>query len=53
MSNITIFEESSSLPTVRRESRLADKISSGTSLRRIQTNTNGTFKRIVGGEQIG
>lgn len=53
MSNITIFEESSNLPTVKRESRLADKISSGTSLRRIQTNTNGTFKRIVGGEQIG
>jgi hypothetical protein len=53
MSNITIFEESSSLPTVKRESRLADKISSGGGLRRIATNTNGTFKRIVGGEQIG
>jgi len=53
MSNITIFEEQSGLITVKRESRLADKISSGTSLRRIQTNTNGTFKRIVGGEQIG
>jgi hypothetical protein len=53
MSNITIFEEGSSLPTVRRESRLADKISSGGGLRRIATNTNGTFKRIVGGEQIG
>jgi len=53
MSNITIFEEQSGLVTVKRESRLADKISSGSSLRRIQTNTNGTFKRIVGGEQIG
>jgi hypothetical protein len=53
MSNITIFEEGSSLPTVKRASRLADKISSGGGLRRIQTNTNGTFKRIVGGEQIG
>jgi len=53
MSNITIFEEQSGLATVKRESRLADKISSGTSLRRIATNTNGTFKRIVGGEQIG
>lgn len=53
MSNITIFEQPNSLPTVKRESRLADKISSGSSLRRIQTNTNGTFKRIVGGEQIG
>lgn len=53
MSNITIFEEHSSVPTVKRESRLADKISSGTSLRRIATNTNGTFKRVVNGEQIG
>lgn len=53
MSNITIFEDQSSLPTVKRESRLADKISSGTSLRRIATNTNGTFKRVVNGEQIG
>ena len=53
MANITIFEERSSLPTVKRQSRLADKIASGGSLRRIQTNTNGTFKRIVGGEQIG
>jgi hypothetical protein len=53
VSNITIFEEPNSLPTVKRESRLADKIGSGTSLRRIQTNTNGTFKRMVNGEQIG
>ncbi len=53
MSNITIFEEASNLPTVRRQSRHADKMGGGTSLRRIATNTNGTFKRIVGGEQIG
>ena len=53
MSNVTIFENQSSLPTVKRESRLAEKISSGTSLRRIATNTNGTFKRVVNGEQIG
>lgn len=53
MSNITIFEDQSSLPTVKRESRLADKIGSGASLRRIATNTNGTFKRVVNGEQIG
>lgn len=53
MSNITIFEQPNSLPTVKRESRLADKISSGGGVRRIATNTNGTFKRIVGGEQIG
>lgn len=53
MSNITIFEDQSSLPTVKRESRLTDKIGSGASLRRIATNTNGTFKRVVNGEQIG
>lgn len=53
MGNVTIFQDSSNLPTVRRQSRLAEKISVGNSLRRIQTNTNGTFKRIVGGEQIG
>lgn len=53
MSNVTIFEQSSSVPTVKRESRLADKIGGGGGLRRIQTNTNGTFKRVVGGEQIG
>jgi len=53
MSNITIFEEPSNLPTIRRQSRHADKMGAGTSLRRIATNTNGTFKRVVGGEQIG
>jgi hypothetical protein len=53
MGNITIFEEPSNLPTVRRQSRLADKMGGGASLRRIQTNNTGTFKRVVGGKQIG
>ena len=54
MSNLTIFQDPSNLPTVRRQSKLLDKMgSSGGSLRRIALNTNGTFKRIVGGEQIG
>lgn len=53
MSNVTIFSQPNQLDTVKRESRLADKIGGGGGLRRIQTNTNGTFKRIVGGEQIG
>ncbi len=54
MSNLTIFQEATNLPTVRRQSKLLDKMgSSGGSLRRIGLNTNGTFKRIVGGEQIG
>ena len=55
MSNaVSIFEDKSGLATVRRESKLADKMGSGGgSLRRIALNTNGTFRRIVGGEQIG
>ena len=53
MSNITIFEEASDLPTVRRESRRADKMGGGTGLRRIATTNAATFKRVVGGEQIG
>lgn len=53
MSNITIFEESSNLPTVKRESRRANKMGGGTGLRRIQTTNSATFKRMVSGEQIG
>jgi hypothetical protein len=55
MSNITIFEESTNLPTVRRESRRMDRMSStsGVSMRRIGLSNGRTFKRIVGGEQIG
>lgn len=54
MSNVTIFENQTHLPTVKRESKLADKMSgSSTSIRRIATTLTGTFKRIVGGEQIG
>lgn len=55
MSNITIFEEPSNLPTVKRESRRMDRMSSGGSstLRRIQLSNGRTFKRVVGGEQIG
>lgn len=55
MSNITIFEEQSNLPTVKRESRRMDRMSSGSggSMRRIQLSNGRTFKRVVGGEQIG
>lgn len=53
MGNITIFSEASSVPTVRRQSNLTDKMGTSLTLRRIATNTNGTFKRIVGGEQVG
>ena len=55
MSNITIFEESSNLPTVKRESRRMDRMASGSgaTMRRIQLSNGRTFKRIVSGEQIG
>lgn len=55
MSNITIFEEPSNLPTVKRESRRMDRMASpgGGSMRRIQLSNGRTFKRVVGGEQIG
>lgn len=55
MGNITIFEESSNLPTVKRESRRMDRMSSGSgsTMRRIQLSNGRTFKRIVSGEQIG
>lgn len=55
MSNLTIFTDASSVPTVRRQSKLLDKMGNagGGIPRRIATNTNGTFKRLVNGEQIG
>ena len=55
MSNITIFEESNNLPTVKRESRRMDRMmsGSGSTMRRIQLSNGRTFKRIVAGEQIG
>ena len=55
MSNITIFEEPTSVATVKRESRRMDRMSTGSggSMRRIQLSNGRVFKRIVGGEQIG
>lgn len=53
MSNITIFEETTNVETVRRQSKYADKMGSGPSMRRIGLSNARTFKRIVGGEQIG
>ncbi len=53
MSNLILLD-GGNLPTVKRESQLAkNRKPRGSQLRRIATNTNGTFKRIVGGEQIG
>jgi len=56
MSNLTIFKDPNALTTPRAKgttTALAQSMVQSTSLRRIATNTNGTFKRIVGGEQIG
>lgn len=53
MGNLVLLD-GESLPTVKRESKLAkNRTPRGNRLRRIATNTNGTFKRMVNGEQIG
>jgi len=55
MTNLTIFKDSTAVSTGRgRDSALSQTLNSGGgTYRRIQTNTNGTFKRLVNGEQIG
>jgi hypothetical protein len=55
MTNLTIFKDSTAVSTGRgRESALNQTLASGGgTYRRIQTSTNGTFKRLVNGEQIG
>lgn len=56
MSNLTIFKNpgavaASALPPSKLGQQIAENAVGG--YNRIATNTNGTFKRIVGGEQIG
>lgn len=54
MSNLAIFKNAGAVSNIRRPiSDLTKSAVTTSSVRRIQTNTNGTFKRIVGGEQIG
>lgn len=55
MSNLSIFKQAGAVSTAakRELSDLAKSLASGSNNRRIATNTNGTFKRIVNGEQIG
>lgn len=54
MSNVAIFKQGAVATSGNRElSDLAKSLASSTTTRRIQTNTNGTFKRIINGEQIG
>lgn len=54
MSNVAIFKQQTTAGSSSRGmSDLAKTFASSTMSRRIQTNTNGTFKRIINGEQIG
>ena len=56
MTNVTIFKSKDVVASTgtRELSDLAKSLSTGGTIsRRIQTNTNGTFKRIINGEQIG
>ncbi len=55
MGNLAIFKQQNAVAVSgnRELSDLAKSLASSTTSRRIQTNTNGTFKRIVNGEQIG
>lgn len=55
MSNLTIFKQAGAVSTAtkRELSDLAKSLASSTNVRSIKTNTNGTFKRVVNGEQIG
>lgn len=54
MSNVTIFKQGTVATSGNRElSDLAKSLASVTTTRRIQTATNGTFKRVINGEQIG
>ena len=54
MSNVAIFKQGAIATSGKRElSDLAKTLGSSSANRRIQTNTNGTFKRVINGEQIG
>lgn len=55
MSNLSIFKQAGAVSTAskRELSDLGKSLASANNSRRIQTNTNGTFKRLVNGEQIG
>jgi hypothetical protein len=54
VSKVTIFSEGRIATSGHRElSDLAKSLVGSNASRRIQTNTNGTFKRIINGEQIG
>lgn len=55
MSNLTIFKQAGAVSTAskRELTGLAKTLAATSNMRRIATNTNGTFKRMINGEQIG
>ena len=55
MSNLSIFKETDAISTAskRELTGLAKTLAATNNMRRIATNTNGTFKRMINGEQIG
>lgn len=55
MSNLTIFKDKSAVSTSvgRERTALSQALAQSVSMRRIVTNTNGTFKRLINGEQMG
>jgi hypothetical protein len=54
MSNLAIFKDQNAVSNIRRPvSDLTKSVATSVAVNRIQTNTNGTFKRFVKGEQVG
>lgn len=54
MSEVTIFKNKNAVSTRREPTALAQSLlSANNTTRRIQTNTNGTFRRLINGEQMG
>lgn len=55
MSNLTIFKQAGAVSTStgRERTALGQSLAQTVSMRRIATNTNGTFKRVINGEQVG
>jgi hypothetical protein len=54
MSDVSIFKNGAVATRTRREpTALGKTLTANSTMRRLQTNVNGTFKRIINGEQIG
>ena len=54
MSDVTIFKDSTAIASsAPRKSAMSQILKSSITTRRIQTNTNGTFRRLLNGDQMG